>query len=169
MGPAGVDTTCRLCNHDSMIPPFRANGLLPPGIHEARDWAEVVEQFGGTPEREELLAKLRQGLDNLRDAGCSWVLLDGSFVTTKPNPHDVDGCWDYGPLIDRKRLDPCFLPRSVAQKQMLKLRYGMDFYRASSIEGDSGKRFIEFFQTDRAGTARAIVLLNLAAELDRQR
>ena len=36
------------------------------------------------------MAKFRLGLDNLRDAGCPWVLIDGSFVTSKPNPEDMD-------------------------------------------------------------------------------
>jgi hypothetical protein len=67
-----------------MIPPLDEDGVLPPGIHEAEDWAEVAARFGGTPGREILLAKLRRGLDSLRDAGCPWVLLDGSFVTGKP-------------------------------------------------------------------------------------
>src|SRR5947207_12471440 len=146
-----------------MIPGFTAAGILPPGIHD-ESWVEVVQRFGGTPEREQFLVKLRRGLDNLRDAGCIWVLLDGSFVITKPDPRDVDGCWDYGARVGRRRLDPCFLPRTVAQKQMLKLRYGMDFYRASSIEGDSARTFTEFFQTDSAGNARGIVRLDLAAD-----
>src|SRR2546425_13367520 len=113
-----------------MIPGFTASGTLPPGIHDAEDWSEVVRRFGGTPERNALLAKLRSGLDNLRDAGCPWVLLDGSFVTSKPDPNDVDGCWEIEGT-DLERLDPCFLPRTVAQKRMQRIRYGMDFYRAS--------------------------------------
>jgi hypothetical protein len=79
-----------------MIPDLTASGVLPPGIHDAEDWSEVVRRFGDTPERAALIAKLRQGLDNLRDAGCPWVLLDGSFVTSKPDPNDVDGCWEMG-------------------------------------------------------------------------
>ncbi len=147
-----------------MIPRFGPNGLLPPGIHAAEGWEEVVARFGGTSQRDQLLPKLRRGLDNLRDAGCPWVLLDGSFVTDKPEPNDVDGCWPFGPHIDRERLDPCFLPRMVVQKQMQKLRYGMDFYRTSSMEADSGLTFPDFFQTDRNGNRRGMVRLELALE-----
>jgi hypothetical protein len=147
-----------------MSPALTPDGTLPPGIHDAADWAEVAARFGGTPEREALLAKLRLGLDNLRDAGCPWVLLDGSFVTSKPDPNDVDGCWQLVPSIDYARLDPCFLPRNPIEKQMQKVRYGMDFYRASSIEAGTGKSFIAFFQTTREGTARGIIRLDLAAE-----
>jgi hypothetical protein len=151
-----------------MIPPLGPDGALPPGIHDAADWEEVVARLAGTDRREELLAKLRRGLDNLREAGCPWVLLDGSFVTDKPEPNDIDGCWHYGPEIDRGRLDPCFLPYLAAQKQMLKLRYGMDFYRANSVEATSGLSFPEFFQADREGNRRGVIRLDLSAEQARE-
>jgi hypothetical protein len=152
-------------HNEDMIPPLGESGVLPPDIHEAEDWAEVAARFGGTPQRVRLLTKLRRGLDNLRDAGCPWVLLDGSFVTSKPEPNDVDGCWEDAPTVDRSRLDRCFLPRSVAEKLRQKAEYGMDFYRATSFEAESGKSFLEFFQSDRDGRDRGIVRLNLAAEL----
>jgi hypothetical protein len=146
-----------------MIPDHSADGALPPGIHDADDWSEVVSRFGGTAQRNALLAKLRLGLDNLLDAGCPWVLLDGSFVTNKPDPDDVDGCWEIAD-VDLSRLDPCFLPRSIAQKLMQRFRYGMDFYRASSIEDRSGKPFPIFFQIGKDGRARGIVRFELFGE-----
>ena len=147
-----------------MIPDFTASGALPPGIHDAEDWSEVVRRFGGTPERNALLAKLRLGLDNLRDAGCPWVLFDGSFVTSKPDPNDVDGCWEMGASIDLTRLDVSFLLRNLADRQWLKVRYAMDFFRANQIEATSGKLFPSFFQVDRNGVPRGIVRLKLAGE-----
>jgi hypothetical protein len=88
-----------------MIPPLRADGTLPPGIHVANDWNEVAAQFGGGRWRRVLLSKLRVGLENLRAAGCSFVLLDGSFVTNKAWPNDVDGCWEWAPNVDLSTLD----------------------------------------------------------------
>jgi hypothetical protein len=146
-----------------VIPPFSAAGTLPPGIHEADDWSEVIRRFGGTARRAELLAMLRLGLDNLRSAGCPWVLLDGSFVTDKAEPNDVDGCWQLEPTMDLARLDSCFLlRRPFADKRLQKDLYGMDFYRANQVEAASGKPFPAFFQTDRQGDARGIVRLVLA-------
>jgi hypothetical protein len=146
-----------------MIPPFTVDGLLPPGVHEADGWEEVVSRFGGTTERQALLARLRSGLANLRNAGSAWVLLDGSFVTNKPDPADVDGCWD-DTAIDLHRLDPCFLLRSRADRLALRARYGMDFFPAGTLELGSGKPFVLFFQTDREGRARGLVRLSLARD-----
>jgi hypothetical protein len=147
-----------------MIPPLDKDGILPPGIHEAEDWAELAARFGGTPGREELLAKLRLGLDNLREAGCAWVLLDGSFVTGKPEPNDVDGCWEDDAVIDTHVLDRSFLLRTRPIRARLRERYGTDFFVASLIEASSGQPFYEFFQTDRAGIPKGIVRLDLARE-----
>ncbi len=144
-----------------MIPALRRDGSLPPGVHIADDWAEIVVRFGSTRERRQLLAKLRLGLDNLRDAGCPWVLLDGSFTTIKAGPNDVDGCWEYVPAVDLTRLDPAFLLRTAADRDALKARYGLDFFVAGLIEAGSGKPFAEFFQTDRNGNPKGIVRLNL--------
>ncbi len=118
-----------------MIPPLRRDGLLPPGVHPADDWAEVVQRFGGTPERASLLQKLRLGLENLRDAGCAWVLLDGSFVSDKPDPNDVDGCWQYTPQVDLAVIDFAFVRLTTGDRVRLKALYGMDFFLADMIEG----------------------------------
>jgi Family of unknown function (DUF6932) len=150
----------------SVIPPLTASGTLPPGIHDADDWTEVVQRFGGTPKRAELLGKLRLGLDNLRDAGCPWVLLDGSFVTSKPNPNDVDGCWEDTPEIDLTLLDPSFLLQQRSDRDALKQQYGMDFFVAGLIEAGSGKPFFQFFQVNREGVPKGIVRLDLAVERD---
>ena len=75
-----------------MIPPPNAIGELPPGVHAAT-LAEVETVFATTPRRRLLFEGLRQALENLARAGVRRVFIDGSFVTTKANPNDVDGCW----------------------------------------------------------------------------
>jgi len=74
-----------------MIPPFDADGTLPPGIHGAT-WEEIAERFGGTERRIELLGGLRQALEALQVAGCPTVYIARSFVTTKGEPRDFDAC-----------------------------------------------------------------------------
>ena len=145
-----------------MIPPLRADGTLPPGVHVADNWDEVATQFGGGRWRRALLSKLRVGLENLQTAGCSFVLLDGSFVTDKVQPNDVDGCWEWAPNVDLSTLDMAFLLGNHSDRTLLKVRYGMDFFIAGVIEAGSGKPFSEFFQTDRSGHRRGIVRLDLS-------
>jgi len=128
----------------------------------ANDWSEVETRFGGTARRRLLLRKLHRGLENLRDAGCPFVLLDGSFTTGKVEPEDVDGCWEWQPNVDLARLDRTFLLLDRGDRARLKARYGMDFFIADMIEAGSGQPFSAFFQTDRNGNRRGIVRLDLS-------
>jgi hypothetical protein len=55
---------------------------------------EVEERFGGfqgSDRRMRLFAKLRRYLEEVRFAGLALALIiDGSFVTNKPDPEDID-------------------------------------------------------------------------------
>lgn len=76
-----------------MIPEFDSRGLLPKGVHRA-NLQQIVKRFGGNRQRRLLLKGLTEALDLLRRAGCRRVYIDGSFVTDKESPDDVDVCWD---------------------------------------------------------------------------
>lgn len=56
-----------------VIPDFDADGVLPPGIHEASSWDEITARFGWTAYRQDLLAGLADVLTDLRVAGCKLV------------------------------------------------------------------------------------------------
>jgi hypothetical protein len=142
-----------------MLPPFHKNGNLPPGVHTA-DWPEFAARFGSTPKRQTLLAGLRQALENLRDAGCRAVYVNGSFVTAKPEPGDFDACWDITD-VDPQRLDPVLLTFDH-QRAAQKARYGGELFPAQLPEGASGRTFLEFFQIDRVtGEPKGIVVLDV--------
>src|SRR5580700_821382 len=73
-----------------MIPAFRPDGYLPEGLHPAAE-AEVTFRFGSTtPRRRRLVLRLRRWLVLARDIGARRLLVDGSFVTAKPEPDDID-------------------------------------------------------------------------------
>lgn len=73
-----------------MIPPFRSDGYLPEGVHLA-DEAEALFRFGSPSSRRRRLAiRLRRWLMLAREIGAMRFLLDGSFVTAKTEPDDVD-------------------------------------------------------------------------------
>ena len=76
-----------------MIPVFDENGNLPPGVYEAQ-WDEIVQRFGWTSRRLELLAGLKRALEPFRKAGCQRIFVNGSFVTEKDEPGDIDVAWD---------------------------------------------------------------------------
>ena len=73
-----------------MIPPFDANGNLPPGTHPATI-AEVVERFS----RPRSLARHRRttSLQSLYDQTAvlhQGLYINGSYITSKLAPNDVD-------------------------------------------------------------------------------
>jgi hypothetical protein len=73
-----------------MIPAFRPDGYLPEGVHAATE-AEITFRFGSTsPRRRRLALRVRRWIELARAVGASRLLIDGSFVTDKPEPHDVD-------------------------------------------------------------------------------
>lgn len=107
-----------------------------------------------------MLAGLRQGIEQLKAAGCETVYVDGSFVTAKPQPGDFDACWDVT-NVNPSLLDPVFLDfgnRRAAQKA----RFLGEFFPAHFPNGTSGTTFLEFFQTDKSsGDPKGIVALDL--------
>lgn len=73
-----------------MIPAFRRDGYLPEGLHLASE-AEVTFRFGSaTPRRRRLILRLRHWVSLAREVGVRRLLIDGSFVTAKPEPGDID-------------------------------------------------------------------------------
>jgi hypothetical protein len=75
---------------ESAIPPFRTDGYLPEGLYLASE-AEVTFRFGAsTPRRRRLALRLRRWVELARQVGGRRLLVDGSFVTARAEPHDVD-------------------------------------------------------------------------------
>jgi hypothetical protein len=143
-----------------MIPDLNEDGLLPLGLHPAT-LEEIGERFGrANPVRTRLFRGLTRALHNLREAGVERVYIDGSFVTDKQFPNDVDGCWDADSPVDLGELDAVFLDFSDHRRQM-KERYGVDFFLASSVEGESRQAFLDFFQVDRDGRSKGVLVVDL--------
>ena len=144
-----------------MIPDFDDSGNLPPGVHDAT-WGEIVQRFGWTSRRE-LLDGLKAALEPLRETGCRRVFINGSFVTDKDEPGDIDIAWDPdGVDVDRLlEIEPVFgnfADRRAAQKAM----FGCEFFPSSFAADLVGNTFLEFFQIDKETEAqKGIIALNL--------
>ncbi len=73
-----------------MIPAFRSDGYLPEGLYVASE-ADVTFRFGSaTPRRRRLALRLRRWIELARLTRARRLLVDGSFVTAKPDPNDID-------------------------------------------------------------------------------
>jgi len=141
-----------------MIPPFDpGSGLLPLGEHDA-SWDEVLERFGWNEKRRSLLDGMADALELLAAVGCRQVWLNGSFVTAKDEPGDFDACWDTDG-VDYDELDPVFLDLTAGRAAQ-KSRFGGEFF-PNIIEAGSGVVFAEFFQKDRDGSRKWIVVLKI--------
>lgn len=144
-----------------MIPDFDEAGLLPVGVHWA-EWGEFSRRYGYTNHRSRLLAGLQAALQNLANAGCEVVYIDGSFISAKEIPGDFDACWEVQG-VDPTELDPILLQFDnlrVAQKA----KYLGELFPASwSAEQDPPFRiFLDFFQVDKdTGAPKGIVAINI--------
>jgi len=140
------------------IPPFNKAGELPPGEHET-SVSRVRKRFGSSSaQRKELMQGLEDAAENLRGAGVKKIWINGSFVTNKKEPNDVDGCWEYSQNVDLGALDPVFLAESRAP---MKEKYGVEFFPAFVIEAASGLPFPQFFQVNRDGEPKGILVVSL--------
>lgn len=142
-----------------MIPAL-VDGLLPSGEWSA-SWSGVETVFGMSDWRKFLLAGCRRALESLQAAGCRRVWLDGSFVTGKAHPGDIDACYD--PVgVDVGLLHPALRDLSPGRPAQ-KAEFGCEFF-PNIVEGGSGKFFVEFFQQDRDGRPKGIVVIDLETE-----
>jgi hypothetical protein len=141
-----------------VLPPFDADtGLLPEGEH-ATSWDEIVDRFGWTPRRRQLLDGLEEALELLASVGCSRVWLNGSFVTAKDEPADFDACWS-SDGVDLDSLDPIFFELEPGRASQ-KARFGGELF-PNVLESASGLAFADFFQNERDGSRKGIVVINL--------
>ncbi len=100
-----------------MLPPFDDAGNLPLGIHPC-SVAELVARFGsGSEERQAEMSELLHFIEAARTAGVRRLMVNGSFVTGKLAPNDVDVVFLPGPDYPRQgpRLDDADLVWPVLQ------------------------------------------------------
>jgi uncharacterized protein DUF6932 len=80
-----------------MIPPYDDNGYLPAGIHLATV-EEIATRFGhGSDLRQSQMESVRWFVDLAHRAGALRIVINGSFVTDKYEPNDVDCVLLIGP------------------------------------------------------------------------
>ena len=145
-----------------MIALFESDGTLPTGIHLAA-LEEFENRFANTIWRKQLFSYLLKLIADLKKIGCKSIYVDGSYVTNKRLPSDMDICWedlglDYS--VVEKELPILFdldYPRINQQ-----IEYKADIFPAHFIETDSGLYFIDFFQKDKiTGVKKGIVKIEI--------
>ncbi|MEX2310291.1 MAG: hypothetical protein WD738_22170 [Pirellulales bacterium] len=75
---------------ENRIPDFRPDGYLPEGMFLASE-AEVTFRFGtSNRQRRRLVHRVRRWIELAREIKAPRLFIDGSFITAKPEPDDVD-------------------------------------------------------------------------------
>ena len=102
----------------------------------------------------------RAATENLKDAGCRVVYLNGSFVTSKTHPNDYDACWEEAG-VDPTALDPVLLTFDAGRASQ-KAKYLGELFPISIIADAEGLSFLGFFQTDKeTGSPKGIIAIGL--------
>lgn len=130
------------------VPPLTSAGLLPVGIHDAT-LDEIGEAFGKANDvRAGLFASLTAFCGELAAFGSliKGIFIDGSFVTSKPVPGDIDLVVihdedDFPALDDHPRAEYLYEDRA-------KERYGFDLF--VEFDQDTMVRFFQRVSTEFA-------------------
>ncbi|MEW6301822.1 MAG: hypothetical protein AB1705_00010 [Verrucomicrobiota bacterium] len=144
------------------IPHLDSDGFLPPGIHDCV-LNELRVRFGAfqsNDQRPKLFAKLQAFLEEIRASRLvRFVVVDGSFVTSKPDPNDIDLIL----VVDANHdfsidLSPAIY--NILSKQRVHRRFGFDLLvaREGSVEY---QRWTGFFQQVRLEPDRHKGILRL--------
>jgi len=95
---------------------------------------------------------------SLKNAGCSVIYVDGSFVTSKPIPGDFDACWDTN-SVDINKLRSIapnslnFKNKRAAQKS----QYKGEFLLADRSANQAGIIFLDFFRWIGMGIQKVLL------------
>ena len=85
------------------IPGLNQNGLLPRGVHDCT-LDEIAGSFAGNPHRKRLFQNLVACLEQeIRPVFVHPIFVDGSFVTDKDDPEDVDIVLDLKEASDEQK------------------------------------------------------------------
>jgi len=144
------------------IPALTALGLLPAGLHDC-SLAELRASFGCFQEsdrRQRLFAKLEELVSACQRSGLFEALLvDGSFVTAKPAPNEIDLLAVLRPGHNFER-DLPMSEYALVSRPLLRRRYAFDVVVAESTS-ELYHSYVTFFGQVRGSLELTKGLLRL--------
>lgn len=132
------------------LPALRADGSLPPGVHRT-SLDEIFACFPATtPTRQALNSALADCVATLRAMRLAELMaVDGSYVTGKRNPSDVDVVV-FTPGVYQLAGEQRYAAAGIDTK-LLNIQFAHD---APAFQG-----WLAFFSATRAGTAKGVIAL----------
>ena len=133
-----------------MIPPFNESGCLPEGIYDCTI-EEAAERFGGFQGISQRPHLWDRFIEFMREADACKLVdavpVDGSFVTTKADPNDIDlvlvvpANHDYSADFQPSEYN-------LLSKRRVHRRFGFDLLVARA-DSQEFRRYVGFFQQVR--------------------
>jgi hypothetical protein len=145
----------RITGDDPRIP---AGWFLPEGLHMASE-ADVTFRFGSSsPRRRRLALRLRRWIELARQVNARRLLIDGSFITAKPEPNDIDAVIllpeNFQEQTERE------IESAMELEQMLLTRHPEEIFAA---EDDADwDDWLEFFARTREADGRRKGIVEIA-------
>ena len=129
-----------------MIPDFDERGYLPAGVHLA-SLDEIEARFGRQSEvRRAQMESLRWLVELAKKAGVQRLIINGSFVTERLEPNDVDCVLLTGPDFPRDR---------TAERE---IRSGLPFLEIDLVGQEDFDYMVNtVFATDRQRIPKGVV------------
>lgn len=132
------------------IPSFTERGFLPSGIHDC-SLEEIGARFGtfqSMDRRPRLYRQLRAFLEEARSTNLFVaIIVNGSFVTNKPDPGDIDLILvlpnDYDVSADLRPVE-----YSILSKRRVRRRHGFDILVARE-NAHEYEQYVGYFQEVR--------------------
>jgi hypothetical protein len=141
-----------------VLPALDEKGDLPPGVHAA-GWKEIEQRFGtGSRARVRAWLTLKQLHElALRTGSLRNFYVFGSFVSSMPDPRDVDVVLI---MAEHFRLEDCpWESQALFSHAAAEKRYGATVFwlREGVLPGASMSEFLRIWQGKRDGTLRGIL------------
>src|SRR5438552_14158847 len=134
-----------------LIPNLNAEGFLPAGVFDCA-MPELKARFGifqGSDQRSRLFARLEALMFAMRASRLfEMLLVDGSFVTAKPAPNDIDLIAVLRPRHDFER-DLPMSEYALVSRALLRRRFGFDV-----VVAEEDSRCIRLMSSSSAGCAK---------------
>lgn len=134
---------------------FDVNGNLPEDI--VLKFVEVEKYFGYNLKRKRLIQNLFETAKKFAEIGCKVMYVNGSFVTSKKTPGDIDVAFDISEVdyLPAKAKYPDLF--SDEGQSELKKTHGLDAFTFGSYNDD----ILYVFGKDRKGNKKGIVKIFL--------
>ena len=130
------------------IPDWNDYGILPEGIHDC-DLAEIRGRLGFNAHREHLIDGLQRTIEWLQRAPpVESLIVDGSFVTNKDYPGDIDAVAMIGNLTERHQRE--WVRLWQPEHGRLKTDNRVDLYPTAIGHGNDFSAYFQYMRPEEA-------------------